>query len=233
MKELNKKQVTTLFDFVRSKYVRYIDVQHELVDHLASDIEVEMKSDSNLSFEDALRKVYGKFPITGFSNYISHSEKAITKFWSRKILSKFAIGFGIPFLFKFVLGAFLLYYSILFCGTFMLYFVFLVVIFSSFISRRHIYRSIKKISKNEEDKYLVLSIFSGFIIGFSGGSIYTAQLFFDNALYLEWNGLYIKILILSMFYTLSLVWSYMIYFQFSHLIVKVVNEKYAHLNLSV
>ncbi|MFZ1455121.1 MAG: hypothetical protein WAT46_03705 [Saprospiraceae bacterium] len=42
-KQLTMEQIETLFSFVKSKYVRYIDVQYELVDHLASAIEDEMQ----------------------------------------------------------------------------------------------------------------------------------------------------------------------------------------------
>ncbi|MBK7635546.1 MAG: hypothetical protein IPJ13_15665 [Saprospiraceae bacterium] len=66
---LTTDQIQSLFAFVKSKYVRYIDVQYELVDHLATAIEDEMQKDSKLSFEAALSKVYARFPITGFYQF--------------------------------------------------------------------------------------------------------------------------------------------------------------------
>jgi len=64
-------------------------VQHELVDHLASDIESEMNEDNTLSFESALSKVYSKFPISGFSKYVKQSESAMNTMWYKMILSEF------------------------------------------------------------------------------------------------------------------------------------------------
>lgn len=62
-----------------------VDVQYELVDHLASAIEVEMNQDDKLTFEQALRKVYGRFPITGFSQFVSEKSAALNKYWQRRI----------------------------------------------------------------------------------------------------------------------------------------------------
>lgn len=78
--QLNEQQIDHLFDFVGSKYVRYIDVQHELVDHLASAIEEEMEA-SGSTFESALQSVYGRFPITGFASFVAEKEKGMRRYW--------------------------------------------------------------------------------------------------------------------------------------------------------
>ena len=57
-KQLSKEQIDDIFNFVKSKYVRYIDLQYELVDHLASAVEEEMEQDQELNFSSALSKVY-------------------------------------------------------------------------------------------------------------------------------------------------------------------------------
>lgn len=84
--QLTSEQIDHLFRFVGSKNVRYIDVQHEIVDHLASDIEIKMKEDKSLSFEKALHQIYSKFPITGFAVMIDDKEKSIRKYWRKKLL---------------------------------------------------------------------------------------------------------------------------------------------------
>ena len=84
-RELTADQINELFDFVKSKYVRYIDVQYELVDHLATAIEEEMKINAALNFQTALDKVYSRFPITGFDKFVTAKEKAIKKYWLRKV----------------------------------------------------------------------------------------------------------------------------------------------------
>jgi hypothetical protein len=92
---LSEAQVLHLFDFVKSKYVHYIDVQHEIVDHLASAIEEEMENDESLNFEQALSLVYSRFPITGFAQFVGEKERALNQYWRKKVVS-FFIGYLTP-----------------------------------------------------------------------------------------------------------------------------------------
>lgn len=78
---LTDTQIQSLYKFVESKYVRYIDVQHEIVDHLACAIEDKMQEQPSLSFESALSQVYSQYPITGFALLVSSKEKALDKYW--------------------------------------------------------------------------------------------------------------------------------------------------------
>ena len=94
--ELSKEQIDELFTFVEKKYVRYIDVQYELVDHLASGIEEEMTNDSSIDFRTALDKVYNRFPITGFDQFLTEKEKAMQKYWRRKQGDIFKQYFTLP-----------------------------------------------------------------------------------------------------------------------------------------
>jgi len=117
MKHLDDQQIASLFDFVKSKYVRYIDVQHELVDHLASDIEIEMEADNSLTFDKSLQKVYSKFPISGFSNYVSAAEKSMHSYWMKNILGQFIKFGGLPFVFSLMVLSYLQYQFIVAFGT--------------------------------------------------------------------------------------------------------------------
>jgi len=94
--ELNKEEIDKLFVFVRKKYVNFIDVQHELVDHLACDIEDLKAEDSNLTFEKALQKVYSKYPITGFSNLKDAKIKEMNRYWTRTYFKYMKEYFTIP-----------------------------------------------------------------------------------------------------------------------------------------
>jgi len=94
--ELNTSQIEYLFEFVESKNVKYYDVQHEIVDHLASSIESLMANDENITFEQALDKTYNKYPITGFAVYTLELEKSVSIFWMRKIFSTITSGYGLP-----------------------------------------------------------------------------------------------------------------------------------------
>lgn len=95
-KQLSKEQIEEIFNFVKSKYVRYIDLQYELVDHLASAIEDEMGKDKNLSFSAALSKVYARFPVTGFTHFVAKKQAALTSYWRRRWFQIFKSYFTPP-----------------------------------------------------------------------------------------------------------------------------------------
>jgi hypothetical protein len=88
-RELTQEQITQLFDFTRKHYVEYYDVQVELVDHLASSIETEMEQNPNLSFEQALNKVFSGFGIFGFDGITYTKASALAKQQRKLWLNKF------------------------------------------------------------------------------------------------------------------------------------------------
>lgn len=86
--KLTQNHIQELYKFTRKHYVEHYDVQTELVDHLANDIEEIWLAKPNLSFEDARNKAFKKFGVFGFMNVVEAKQKAMTKkYW--KILVKF------------------------------------------------------------------------------------------------------------------------------------------------
>lgn len=77
--ELTSSQINELYAFVEKKKVKPLDVQIELVDHLASDIENLLSSSKELTFEEALEKVYAKFGRWGFDYFLQKAEQNIHK----------------------------------------------------------------------------------------------------------------------------------------------------------
>jgi hypothetical protein len=160
--ELSNEEVKKLFAFVRSKYVYFIDVQHELVDHLACDIEELQTEDKNLSFDKALKKVYAKYPITGFTNLKAARVKAMREYWRHIHWQYIKEYFTLPK----VLISIMLFWSfyklfLLFEGKAAIPFFTLGMIIS-------IYNSIwlnKRFNTKENNKYLVISSFIGFFGG--------------------------------------------------------------------
>jgi hypothetical protein len=65
-KKITEEQVERLFQFCRDHYVPFYDLQVELVDHMASSIEDQWKSDPDLPFEKALSKSFKSFGVYGF-----------------------------------------------------------------------------------------------------------------------------------------------------------------------
>lgn len=110
--QLNQKQIEFLFEFVEKKGVKYFDVQHEIVDHLATSIESEMMATENRTFDQALQIVYGEFPITGFAQYTLDLEDSLWTFWIKKVISTITMGYGIPLIGLLAFLTFSFYYSI-------------------------------------------------------------------------------------------------------------------------
>ncbi|MEM1124417.1 MAG: hypothetical protein AAGJ18_28520 [Bacteroidota bacterium] len=79
MKELSKRDIQQLFDFTQQHRVRHLDVQIELVDHLASAIEVKITQNPNLSFQEALDQTYAEFGIFGFGKLEQEKQDAVEK----------------------------------------------------------------------------------------------------------------------------------------------------------
>ena len=86
--KLTASQIDNLFKFTRKHYVYHYDVQSELVDHLANDIESIWQETPNLSFEQARDKSFKKFGVFGFMDVIEAKQKQMNKrYW--KILLRF------------------------------------------------------------------------------------------------------------------------------------------------
>lgn len=86
--KLTQNHIEDLYKFTRKHYVYFYDVQSELVDHLANDIEQILEENLNLSFEEARDKSFKKFGIFGFMDVIEAKQKQMNKRY-RKILWRF------------------------------------------------------------------------------------------------------------------------------------------------
>jgi len=86
--KLTTSQIEDLFKFTRKHFVYHFDVQSELVDHLANDIEEIWKERPQLSFEDARDSSFKKFGIFGFMDVIEAKQKQMNKRY-RSILWRF------------------------------------------------------------------------------------------------------------------------------------------------
>ncbi|EAR13561.1 hypothetical protein PI23P_03667 [Polaribacter irgensii 23-P] len=86
--KLTETHIQELYKFTRKHYVYFYDVQSELVDHLANDIEDIWQAQPNLSFQDARDTSFKKFGIFGFMDVIEAKQKQMNKRY-RKILWRF------------------------------------------------------------------------------------------------------------------------------------------------
>lgn len=103
--QLTKEQIENLYAFTKKHGVKYFDLQTELVDHIANDIEHIWHLNPKLTFEQARYKATIKFGIYGFSGFVNKREKALNKKYWRLFGKFFREFFTIP---KIVLTFFLI-----------------------------------------------------------------------------------------------------------------------------
>lgn len=86
--KLTDQNIQDLYKFTRQHFVEHYDVQSELVDHLANDIEQIWEEKPNLSFREARDISFKKFGVFGFMNVVEEKQKQLGKKY-HKILWRF------------------------------------------------------------------------------------------------------------------------------------------------
>lgn len=94
--KLTHEQIQQLYTFTRQHFVEHYDVQTELVDHLANDIEQIWTTQPNLSFEDAKNISFKKFGVFGFMDVVGERAKALNKKYWKLVWAIFKAFFQIP-----------------------------------------------------------------------------------------------------------------------------------------
>ena len=89
-------QIQDLYAFTRKHFVEYYDLQTELVDHLANDIEAIRVEQPSLTFEQARTIAFKKFGVFGFSEIIEQRQKAMSRRYFRYMWKEFKQWFTIP-----------------------------------------------------------------------------------------------------------------------------------------
>ena len=94
--KLTNIQIQELYKFTRKHFVEHYDVQTELVDHLANDIENIWEEHPKLSFQDAQDKSFKKFGIFGFMDVVEKKQSQMTKKYFKIILRFVKEWFRLP-----------------------------------------------------------------------------------------------------------------------------------------
>jgi hypothetical protein len=94
--KLTPPQIQNLYAFTRQHYVEHYDLQTELVDHLANDIESVWQTQTNLSFEDARDKAFKKFGVFGFMDVLERRQKAMNKRYLKYLWTELKQWFTFP-----------------------------------------------------------------------------------------------------------------------------------------
>ncbi len=170
MKKLTSQQINSLFDFVKKHYVNWYDLQLELVDHLATDIEKIIEKNSQLSFEQARDLAFKKFGITGFYDIIKAKTHAMQKHILKLLANEFYNFFSSQKIFGFI-GLWFLIFEILFFTNFNDW-VFIIIFYSPLVfSMFYIMKyQINKNKKAKQNKKILLYenvLFQEYIIIFN------------------------------------------------------------------
>lgn len=94
--QLTKEQIQNLYTFTKNHNVEWHDLQTELVDHLASDIENIWQKEPSLTFEQARYKATIKFGIKGFAKFVNERERVLTKKYNKMNLKYLFEHFKLP-----------------------------------------------------------------------------------------------------------------------------------------
>lgn len=94
--KLTESQIQDLYAFTRQHFVEHYDLQTELVDHLANDIESQWQSQPKLAFEDAKNRAFKKFGIFGFMDAIENKGKAMNKRYRGYLWNELKKWFELP-----------------------------------------------------------------------------------------------------------------------------------------
>jgi hypothetical protein len=94
--KLNKKQIADLMLFTKKHLVEYYDVQLELVDHLANDIEHIWQENPKLTFDEAKQKAFKKFGVFGFQEVVEEKQNTMRRYYWKLFGKIFISFFEIP-----------------------------------------------------------------------------------------------------------------------------------------
>ena len=84
--KLTNQNIQSLYKFTRQHFVEHYDVQTELVDHLANDIEQIWEEKPNLTFREARDISFKKFGVFGFMNVVEQKQKQMNKKYFKIII---------------------------------------------------------------------------------------------------------------------------------------------------
>ena len=108
--KLTDQHIEQLYKFTRQHFVEHYDVQTELVDHLANDIEQIWEENPTLTFEQARDKSFKKFGVFGFMNVVEEKQKQMNKKYRKIIWSYLKQWFTLPKIILTLSSVFIFYF---------------------------------------------------------------------------------------------------------------------------
>lgn len=94
--QLSQDQISQLYTFTRQHFVEWYDLQTELVDHLANDIEAILQDNPKLTFHEAKERAFSKFGIFGFHDIVVEKQNTLSKKYWKMVWSFLKDYFKLP-----------------------------------------------------------------------------------------------------------------------------------------
>lgn len=111
--KLSKEQLDHIRGFISKRGFTAIDLQMEIIDHVACRIEDKLTKNPGLSFEQALKQTHAEFGIFGFSTLEEAMIKSLDRKYRGIIVQEFQRWTSFPSIFLFIGFGVLLFYLFL------------------------------------------------------------------------------------------------------------------------
>lgn len=239
--DTSQNQIEEIFEFVRSHKVKYADVQIELVDHLASAIEILQKENPSISFKDALLKSSSQFDVkvksqrpssfgevsykNGFKNLVKEKELHASTYLNRRMKDYLKSFFSVPKVLL-TIGIWIIIYMMLGLGFNFSLWVSLCVIYVSVL----LYWGIKSYTfQKEYGKFLSIRTLNGSML-----AVILLCCPYPLLEYMNWldNAKVYYPIIISSIFAFLIISVYIVYIYFTDLLISEVKEKYLNQKLT-
>lgn len=95
-KTVTKEQIDWLYSFCAKHYVPWYDLQTELVDHLATAVEVQWKTTPHAPFEHTVEQIHRSFGVSGFAPLVAEKQRQLERANRRLRFAFFKQYFTLP-----------------------------------------------------------------------------------------------------------------------------------------
>ncbi|MFW0716884.1 hypothetical protein [Pedobacter sp. N23S346] len=107
--QLTKQQIEKLRIHLEESGFKYIDVQMEILDHVATAVEVRMTENVGLTFQDAVNQTHSSFGPKGFRQIEASIIKGITRKYRKLFLNQLLSFFSLKYISLVLFSCFLFY----------------------------------------------------------------------------------------------------------------------------
>jgi hypothetical protein len=165
MKKLDKNELQTVRLFIQKRGFTYIDVQTELLDHVACRVEEIMEENPNVTLDHAIEKSHSEFGVFGFSAVEDSIIDGLTKKYNRFFWKTFFSYFGPKYILLVLFAGYVLYkFQAIVNSKAIMYSIVMAIVLIAIVCLFKLYRS-------EYKQYLAYRLSTAYFIGL--GSFYS------------------------------------------------------------